>query len=1213
MIERNPIIERALKEGSKSGGDIGDIGGGTGAIVKSSGGGIGGSGSGTRSEARRLGVVEAAKQASALGKEGTYAQEQEEEMYKSYVEREQRTKARAKLGVIAQRKVLSSGEIQYVGITGKKYTFPSETQLSYDPSYQREIRGGAGKEEIKERLIRTAIQRREEAARKASIETGLSIRTELPKKIIQGKVERGEPLNRLERQQYSEMFAEAEFKRIAKKTGLEYKEIDGFVQIPLATGTLTRQKITSKDAELVETGKPTAQFYPEFLKQWYKSLTQIGKARGEAVLLGMGDKINGITKEGVVIIQQGTTLPSMNKIERNRLNQYRAIGEAETWLTPVSEKIYKTGKKYYPTAKTMFETGFDVAIIPKDIFVNTFQDIKKSKMGKGVEKYIKKSPTLFAYQYGTKKIEELFMKLPSSEPLRDYFITESKKDIPFRPTLAKLNIIATDFLSGSYEEIRQRPIKTGYTFGGAYLLGGLLGFTSRFKTVQKIMKYSGIGLGTLYVGSIGLQTYILPLEEKGGFLGKEAIRSATFITGFGKGYKEFYTPPLAERLARKGGLEYQGSALFEQRVKARRKGIITEYYPEIRKVETSGIIKGKIEGKKGRDVFGAFTEDVLRDRIYEDRFIEYEGILFRRQFLAKETIIPKQKRSITQIFELGKKPRQIGLFDRNILPEYYSPITQGFEKQFTKQIKSLTPERTIELYIGKKGQIRQRTIQTGKQQDMLRRLRILQERIAITAEISPSVITQSYTHVDINLGARQTRPQKNILSVVEYRGDVDKLRYMTKEAKGFEPFRKIKVNEETAFRDLYFGLEKFEPRSAKYLRQLYPTEMQAGLVTEPKILKVGDKTILKEFKIDFQPIAFIGLEEQFVPALITKQQNVRITQEFKFRIPTQVERIYIQNILQKEISKRQKEQNLFEKFLSGKYTTKKLYKKIFPRRVPVVNRRDQALTPNYLKKLNVKARQKNIKRNEKYFDKLTKRYNEARKQITKEYPELAKSIQLGTAKEGEVKTFQKLIEKRELMIDITTPKIKGKSIKSLIKSITQPRATTMPKPIPLLKPKTETKIRSKTETEKALKQFSEQFTRANLRSNLQNNLESNLRSNIKSNLRSNLQSNLRSNLRSNLKQNLRQNLRIQQQLKTQIEMRITPINITPSHPPSPPPSPPPPPPPFIQFGFELGKKKKKKKSKKGVKFRYQPSLVPVAEKIFGARPKVLSGLGIRPL
>lgn len=62
VTKRNPIIEKALKRGFKSGGDIGDIGGGTRAPVSSSGGGVGGTGSYTRTEARLVGGRELEKQ-----------------------------------------------------------------------------------------------------------------------------------------------------------------------------------------------------------------------------------------------------------------------------------------------------------------------------------------------------------------------------------------------------------------------------------------------------------------------------------------------------------------------------------------------------------------------------------------------------------------------------------------------------------------------------------------------------------------------------------------------------------------------------------------------------------------------------------------------------------------------------------------------------------------------------------------------------------------------------------------------------------------------------------------------------------------------------------------------------------------------------------------------------------------------------------------------
>jgi len=62
----------------------------------------------------------------------------------------------------------------------------------------------------------------------------------------------------------------------------------------------------------------------------------------------------------------------------------------------------------------------------------------------------------------------------------------------------------------------------------------------------------------------------------------------------------------------------------------------------------------------------------------------------------------------------------------------------------------------------------------------------------------------------------------------------------------------------------------------------------------------------------------------------------------------------------------------------------------------------------------------------------------------------------------------------------------------------------------------------------------------------------------------------------------------------------------------PPPRRPPPPIWFPPFGFELFEKPKK--GKKGIKrLRYQPSLVAVAKKLYGRRPRILTGLFVRPI
>lgn len=120
--EKNPIIEKALKKGSKSGGDIGDIGGGTGEKVTSTGGGSGGSGSGTRSEARRSGGSAGNK--AYLEEKGIIETKQENQT--QALNKERRNIAQNKVGEI--RRVTTNpitGEVTYQGTKGK-YTFPKE-------------------------------------------------------------------------------------------------------------------------------------------------------------------------------------------------------------------------------------------------------------------------------------------------------------------------------------------------------------------------------------------------------------------------------------------------------------------------------------------------------------------------------------------------------------------------------------------------------------------------------------------------------------------------------------------------------------------------------------------------------------------------------------------------------------------------------------------------------------------------------------------------------------------------------------------------------------------------------------------------------------------------------------------------------------------------------------------------------------------------------
>lgn len=180
-MSRNPVIEKALKKGFKSGGTIGDIGGGTGVPVRATGGGVGGRGSGTRSEARRLGIpYDPAKDVSLSPTERAKAvaeqERKQQETLKTEVKKAQRQVAQRKLGVVTRREVSPEGEVTYYGIRGQKYTFPSETQVAFTG---RERFGGIPTEERPTRLRDLAAERQAEKVGE-QIYTSLMARTDQP-------------------------------------------------------------------------------------------------------------------------------------------------------------------------------------------------------------------------------------------------------------------------------------------------------------------------------------------------------------------------------------------------------------------------------------------------------------------------------------------------------------------------------------------------------------------------------------------------------------------------------------------------------------------------------------------------------------------------------------------------------------------------------------------------------------------------------------------------------------------------------------------------------------------------------------------------------------------------------------------------------------------------------------------------------------------------
>lgn len=1157
-------------------------------------------------------------------------------------EKRQYAKAEKSLGKVVRKEVRPSGEVVYYGLSGREYIFPSLVEEKFDPSYMTDIRGGSDREEIRERTLqgkpymRSLGEQREELI------------YQVTKKQVKGKISRGEYIEPEQARIISERLAQDIIGDIAPKIGITVeKGARGYTYLRkgeeklIVPPTLTETKIKG--------GKEfTAKYYPEFISPMFEQMKE--EYRPQTILLNIGERIAGYEKGGFIIEKPISFTESLTPLTEPLVKRGKKtitsvsslfqkvfptgiIDAQRVWGKPLTESIYKKGKEVYPTVRKSFKTLAGVGLLPINIGIQSYRDFTATALYMGAKDYIAGSTLLTGFSYGTKKIEETFAKLPSSKPLQQKLITRTKRDIGYGITpswLGETNIYATGILGGAYETIRTKPLELTGELLTAIPIGAGFGYLSKYKKVKKGLQVAGLGIGTLYLGSVGLQTYLLPKEERGAFLGEEALRSTAFIAGFGRGFKLAYKGTLAEQLAKKGGLEYLGEAIYQKEPITSRYGIITEQYPNIKRLGSSGIIQGKIS--KRAEVRGTFFENVKEGTIYETRQIRYKGTLFEKDFLVTEKIFKNQRKSITKVFEIGTEPKEIGIFKRKIMKEYYSPLTRGIEQVYTKQIKSLTPERGIELYrepIYKRGEvtgieipvdykIKQRTIQTGKQQDLLRRLRILQQREALTYEISPTSISGTYTEMGIDLTARQTRPQKNILYGLKYRPKTDILK-IEKIGRGFEPFYKYPVAEKAQFRDLYFGIEKFESRQAKFIRDLYPTEYKIGLEKEPQLIKslTAGESILKEFKLKAKPIGYVGIEERFVPALISKQQKVTIRQKFEFRIPRDFERLYIQKVLRKELTKKEKEQKLFGQFLEGKYTTMELFKEIKPERIPFRDKQGRILTPNYLKKINAIARKKNIKANQKYFNIIDKTMRLAEKNVKKAYPKLVKEINTGKGSKMKIYQYERLLDKaytdiragkKQKLVSVTKPK-KVQKGKALEIEITRPVIRQEQRGV--IKAITETRVTPKIKSKALIK--SRVLTRNRVRNEIRSSL--NLRSNLytKAILRSNVKTNIRTELNAFLKQDLKQNLKteLRQELKTPIgiDTRVIPP-IIPPIPPVPPPIPPP-----IKIPEVLLDIRKKKKGKKvgRPRFRYQPSLVAVGEQITGARPKVLSGLGIRPL
>ena len=121
--KKNPIVERALEQGSHSGGQIGNIGGGTQSPVRSSGGGTGGSARPRVTFTDRSGKVVSIDPGNKTSEQVVAEHNRSIEVKEIDIKEEQRKVAAAKVKSI-ERVSVSGEETSYIG-PGGKYTFPN--------------------------------------------------------------------------------------------------------------------------------------------------------------------------------------------------------------------------------------------------------------------------------------------------------------------------------------------------------------------------------------------------------------------------------------------------------------------------------------------------------------------------------------------------------------------------------------------------------------------------------------------------------------------------------------------------------------------------------------------------------------------------------------------------------------------------------------------------------------------------------------------------------------------------------------------------------------------------------------------------------------------------------------------------------------------------------------------------------------------------------
>jgi len=754
-------IEEALEKGFKSGGDIGDIGGGTGDIVTATGGGTGGTGSGTRTEARRIGTKSAVEQAQKAGlkqsaaqqileQQNIQAQERAKKFQQLETKRVQREIASQKVGTI-QRVTKEGEEISYIGIGGKKYTFPSEQRITFKPEQDIGIRGGSSRIEVRERLTQTAKERFEKNLikeyKKEFKERFIgTIKKQVRAERVQALTKRIELGKEKEekKKEYREIISEVE----KKKSGLD-SGFGGFFGKLVKTGGEISKKTGTEEFLLGEkgTGEPILTIGKTSLQvldipfdiakkdiykikgtKAYKDVMSFFPKEEKKETTTFGDVLDIKYKEGISFIEKKSVYFKRDKTEQKivdvSLSTLKRLKPSE--LITEAGLLYITGKgaatllKKSPlivgkvikmtapilTTAIIGTVGVEVALAPEEERVPIlFQRGIQFYIGaKFFELGLKSKPAYdFAGRFKTEIADYRFRKagIQIEEPPRRY--------IEPKP---KIDRLVADIEKGkpfiSETEKRYIPLKVGEVEEAGKI-------SSIFKTVKFEKRPIGFDISTrMSKKGLYLETTERQLALAKG--GRDIIQEPKISI---EGYRK-----LGERLSNKKLLEFG----FKKPV--------TE--PEAYLLRVGGRDKPFIQARLSKR-YKDTTEELLI------QIKDYKKTSFKDAL--KEMFGSKRASAIGK---LERKKDFISLEKRFIQEE---KALKGFESEIRKpklNIKDISEVDDV-IFFSTAGLSKLRLDEKTMQEERRRKLYFLPEKLRFDLRIKPRVITEPKIKIDLDI------------------------------------------------------------------------------------------------------------------------------------------------------------------------------------------------------------------------------------------------------------------------------------------------------------------------------------------------------------------------------------------------------------------------------------------------------------------------------